>query len=150
LDGSFTVAYPGPWGIEEEEARKVTFDIPGPLFLYVSLAEGGGDIFSENDEENIRMHTTMVAEAFSEQHGHTGFRVIDKGVWRSNVYKGYFYEFVTYREVMKDDIPSILRYTTIWVGSDTVATLYSDFLTTEFTADDRETFEVVIRTIRVN
>ena len=50
---------------------------------------------------------------------------------------------------MTDDIPNITRDTMIWADNDAVLILYGHFLTTEFTADDREAFEVVIRTIRV-
>jgi hypothetical protein len=71
-------------------------------------------------------------------------------VWKGDIYKGYFCEFIIYKEeFMKDDIPNIMRFTTIWADSDAVSILYSHFLTTEFTVDDRETFEAVIRTIRV-
>jgi hypothetical protein len=150
LDGSFTIAYPGSWGIDEEGVQGVIFDIPGPLFLQVRLVEGAGDGFGENDEENVRIHTTQIAEAWSDQYGYTGFRIINKGVWKGNVYKGYFCEFIIYKEeFMEDDTPNIMRGTTILADNDAVVILYSHFMTTEFTADDRETFEAVLRTIRV-
>jgi len=150
LDGSFTVGYPGSWGIQEEGVQKVVFDIPGLLFLQAALIEDGGDVFGEDDEENIRIHTTQIAETWSDMIGYTGFKVIDKGLWEGDVYKGYFCEFIVYKEeFLAEDIPIMMYTITILSNHDAVLVAYSHLMTKNFTADDRAILEDVTKTIRV-
>lgn len=150
LDGNFTVAYPDTWGIQEEEVSAVVWDIPGPWSGQVRFAEGGAEVFGEDDEENSRMHNRLVAETWSDTIGYTGFKILDKGVWTGSIYKGYFCEFIIYKEqFLEGDIPNCFRDVMLLTGDDIILIVYGHFSSKTFDMDDHAVFETMINSIRL-
>ena len=155
MDGSFTVAYPDSWEINEEGVNSVSLRLlkaPGPTTLYVAFIERGATaVFGEDDQQNVRLVVTQVAESWGKSFLWKGFKVMDKGVWKGGVYKGYFCEYVIYKEeFLEEDTPARGRNVVILVADSSILFSYSRLMSEDFTAKDYETIETMLETIRVN
>jgi len=148
LDGNFTLAYSSSWEIQEEGVNSVTLQPLGPNMematLRVSFLKGGAILFGKDDEENVRITAIELAETI-ESMGLEGFKVMDKGVWKGSVYKGYFCEYAIYIA----DSPVYARVVMIPVADNVVMFSYSRVLSEDLTAEDYEAIETTLETMRV-
>ena len=149
MDGSFTVAYPSSWKITEEGVDKVYFGFSGLTGVVdVSFIEDGGERYSESDEVNVKIITAQVTTVWGDSIGWTGFKVIDKGIWQGDIYKGYFCEFISYGEELPEDWPVHGCITCILIGDDGVLVSYLH-VAPNFTGEDYGNLEALLRSIRV-
>ena len=150
LDGNFTLAYPSSWEIEEEGVNSVTLQPPGPELARVAFLKGGAMLYDKDDEENVRTVVILLAESYGDRPGWRGFRVMDKGVWKGSVYKGYFCEYLVYKEEsLEEDQPLRSREVHILAADSVVLFGYSRLMSEDFTAEDYETIETMLESIRV-
>ena len=150
LDGNFTLAYPSSWEIEEEGVNSVTLQPPGPELARVAFLKGGAMLYDKDDEENVRTVVILLAESYGDRPGWRGFRVMDKGVWKGSVYKGYFCEYLVYKEEFsREDQPMRSRHVEILAADSVVLFGYGRFMSEDFTAEDYETIETMLESIKV-
>jgi len=152
LGSDFTVAVPSSWKIQEETARSVFFNnLPELETCQVGfIEEGAHTIFGEDDEENIKALAVQNAEYWDSAIGWKNFKIMDKGVWGGSVYKGYFCEYIVYKEeFLEKDWPVYRRQTAIVVGDSVMLVDYGYIKGEKFTSEDYETIEAILRTIRV-
>jgi len=153
LSGEFTVALPGSWLILQEEADRVFFSSSpsGPVFGEVGfIREGASTMFGEDNEENVQTFVGQAAELWGSATGWRGFRVMDEGMRKGNVYKGYFCEYVLHNEqLLEVDWPAYNRKTMIVAGDSAVMVGYGHMYSEEFTEGDYDVMEAILRTVRV-